>query len=325
MTLSRRSLLSLFTFVVSLSLVGFIVSKFPLHKLMETFSLIGVQWIIPIIIILFGMTIAHITRWILMASILIPHITKIHLVINIFIGMIFSQTLPVGGDAARIVHLTSHKAPLSNTLVTLLFDRAFAFAALFSIAVSAFLLEILLYPQSPIATSFSHLSTPIIFTFIASITTSLLLIIFSHHLFPLFSQHKNPISKLLYQTFFGLHIFSKHPLLVFLCFLCALVVQILACSIPLTVIFFAGWNLQPLSLLTAVATILVIAYLPISVAGWGVRETGFVLIAPYIGTSEPQALVIALILGAAQLLQGLVCGALVSPLNLYSLSKNQSP
>jgi hypothetical protein len=63
--------------------------------------------------------------------------------------------------------------------------------------------------------------------------------------------------------------------------------------------------LQVLLLLTPVS---MIATVPISIAGWGVRESALVLAFSYAGLPESDALIISVLFGAAMFATGMIGG-----------------
>lgn len=70
---------------------------------------------------------------------------------------------------------------------------------------------------------------------------------------------------------------------------------------------------EPLSLLAAFAvipTVTLIAALPISIAGWGVREGAMVVVAGFVGMSAETAVVLSLLMGLLNLAAGLPGGLL---------------
>ena len=77
-----------------------------------------------------------------------------------------------------------------------------------------------------------------------------------------------------------------------------------------------AWNMAravaaPLEFVHAfllVLPVMLIASIPISIAGWGVRETALVLAFSYAGLPESDGLIVSLLLGAAMLAVGLVGG-----------------
>ena len=54
--------------------------------------------------------------------------------------------------------------------------------------------------------------------------------------------------------------------------------------------------------------VLLIASVPLSIAGWGVRETAFVVAFSYVGLSETDGLVVSVLFGATFLVVGLIGG-----------------
>lgn len=318
-----RKIVAVLASLISIGLVVYSVTKVPLDELLSSLVLVGAYSIPVIIVIVILMTLFHITRWLIMCRLIIPSVGSYHLVINLFIGMFFNQTFPFGGDAARILHLLHLKTPASQAIISLMFDRAFAFTALFFIAIIGFFLQSVYFPESLLAISLVGV-VPYVAVFIIVVPLSLLLVfVYREQLLRYFSSYSNFVSSFLHSLTSFISMTISNPASTIACFFCAVAVQLLTCSIPLSVILLANWNLNLIALFTTIATVLIIAYLPISIAGWGVRETGFVVIAPYIGVSDSQAVILALILGCSQLIQGLVCGALFSLTSLKQASKKE--
>jgi len=70
----------------------------------------------------------------------------------------------------------------------------------------------------------------------------------------------------------------------------------------------AGANLTLLDVLLLVLPVMLILVVPISIAGWGVRESAMVAAFTYAGLSQSDGLIISLLFGAGALLLGIVGG-----------------
>jgi len=78
----------------------------------------------------------------------------------------------------------------------------------------------------------------------------------------------------------------------------------------------AGWSaaraiaapIEFLQVLMLVTPVMLIATIPLSIAGWGVRESALVLAFSYAGLPESDGLVISVLLGATMLAIGLIGG-----------------
>ena len=75
--------------------------------------------------------------------------------------------------------------------------------------------------------------------------------------------------------------------------------------------------------------VLLIASVPISIAGWGVRESAFVLAFSYAGLSEADGLIVSVLFGMAVFIVGLIGGLAwllnSEPLGLAALKSEQPP
>ena len=306
----RRICSTLMVITISGTMGYYVFSKIPMASLSQAFAEVHIAVSAVLILIVALITVFHIARWLIMCHIILPSLGRRTLIRNLLLGIFLNQTVPLGGDAARIVHLTYQNTPLSQSIVCMLFDKLFALLALFFIAFSAIAFEYFLFSNSQLSIKLHEFIIPILL-FLALIICSFILVLFTQDkMLKLLEKRQSSFFRLLRQLITTMQILRNNKSKTFMCLTLAICIQLCTCSVAAAVILFAGWNFEPFALFSMVAFILILAYLPISLAGWGVRETGFILIAPLVAITEAQGLVIALFLGSSQLVQGLICGTI---------------
>lgn len=202
-----------------------------------------------------------------------------------FKGMFFNQGLPtsIGGDAVRMLDIASRGFRKRDALYGVMVDRIIGLGALMSLTLLAYLLNPDILPK--------QLHRPILLI----ITTGALSFfsIFFIKYFTWLNRYPklaiiNIIAERLHQA-----LSSKRLLLV--------IASLLIPTLALLGFFATGWALGlRVSLMTYFAIVppaLVLTVIPISVAGWGVREGALVGLFSLIGADKTAVLMMSLLYG----------------------------
>jgi uncharacterized protein (TIRG00374 family) len=218
-----------------------------------------------------------------------------------FIAQFFNQVLPstVGGDAARIWFVAQDGAGWSKAIYSVAIDRIIGVAVLALIVVICLPASFELIP-GPLARAgllivgLLGVAAPIVLIAIGSRQWQML------HRFAIL-RHFNAAANLAYDIFTS--------------------IQSAAWIIGLSIIIHAllivaAWMIAksvavPLDVLHAVLVIppvLLIAALPISIAGWGVRESAMVMAFGYCGLQQADGLLVSALLGFAIFAIGIMGG-----------------
>lgn len=218
----------------------------------------------------------------------------------VWIGMFFNQVLPstVGGDAVRIWRAHRAGLPGWSAIESVVVDRVSGLTALVLIVVvgSPFLLQTVWEPEL-----MTVVSTVIVLS-VAGIA-SLLLLIRIPRLFPQWAAASMlaRLLKTLHTTVFA----GRAAVLILICGLLvhlsvALAAFALAVGLDMTVSLSECLMAVPVAMLAAA--------IPISVAGWGVREGSIVLILGHFGVAWVDAVTLSITLGLTMALVGLPGG-----------------
>lgn len=288
---------------VSGALVGYLLSKADLAEIGRTMAGLspsfGLAALGLMLIQLMGLTL----RWGIITRALQAPVTFGTGLRLVFIGMFFNQTLPssIGGDAVRIWE--GHRSaglPMGAAFNGVLLDRFVALGVLLLI-VALTLPQLMGIIHSPaVAWSVGLMLAAALVGFLV-----------------LLNMDRMPKGLLAWKVARVLARLSADGRRVFLCprvtprtvlisaaihGMSALVIYVLAhgLGIPL-----ALWHC-----LVLVPPIILITTLPISMAGWGVREGAMVVALGYVGVSSQDALTISVLFGLAAVLAGLPGGVL---------------
>ena len=224
----------------------------------------------------------------------------------VVIGLFFNQILPttVGGDGIRIWLLSHTETPLDVAIKSVVLDRILGLFGLFLLCLAASLTFLISFGEATVALGVIFLST-----------IGIISIIYAPFFLNLLQWL--PFSKLQYQ----LSTLRKE------------IESVLRAKIRLTALLslsvighivtcFAVWLTArsfgieiPLGLtLAVVPPVLLAASLPISIAGWGVREGSMIFGLAMLGVSSSDATLVSVVIG----LMGLGLGALGGLVWLFS-------
>ena len=221
---------------------------------------------------------------------------------NLMIGLFFNQTLPssIGGDVARVLLVSQRGIPMTRAATSVMFDRA---CGLFTLLILALAGQLIL----PIHLKIESLEYAIYGIAVFSSATGLVVFFFDRLLQP-FQRWR--VFRFMSQIALDGHtIFMQlgPSIKIFIISLTAQLmmlfgVYILARGLQIEVEF--GW------ILATMPVVFLIMAIPISIAGWGVREGIMVVVLGTLGIASSQALALSILLGLMLAAVGLPGGAL---------------
>lgn len=211
-----------------------------------------------------------------------------------FKGMFFNQALPtsIGGDAIKVVDLVRRKFRKRDAIYGVMVDRVIGLAALLFLSLLAYLFERRHLP--------SHINIAIVLLNVCAISGFFALL----HMHKLHWLQRIPtlyelllnISDRLHQTF------SSHRLLI-------LATSLLIPFLAVLGFYFTGQALgMPFELTTyflVVPPAIVFTVIPVSIAGWGVREGALVALFGLLGANKSAVLMMSITYGFTLILVSL--------------------
>ena len=287
--------------LISGGLIAWIIPKMDIAKVWRLIQNLEKD-ILNLVLLLTGVTLAAVSRrWQLITRLKestdsfplpLPPLMK-----ATFIGAFFNQFLPssVGGDFYRVLAVRRFGIPLNEALSGVIIDRLAGF-------ISLGILCILALPAEGEALMQSELKWPFIFTLVllAGVCGSGMLMpvmpqsIFQHAFLRPFLPALDMIRQLIRQKTLFIKILLV-SLAAGVLLVSTLQVLMMAFKIPLT------WG-QSAAILPAV---LLLTSLPISFAGWGLREGAMILALGVYGIPQETALALSVVYGVINMASGL--------------------
>lgn len=208
-----------------------------------------------------------------------------------FIGLFFNQLLPssIGGDAYKIIVISKRGISYFKSISSIFCDRYFG---LFVTLILIFL-SLYLFPSSIQINSNLMIFSILIF-FLINI---LFLFFYNPQLKSLFSLFKNRLFKVFLHLSNNLYlIMTSFEILIKIVFF-SLLVQ----SMLMLVFYFLSISIDAeisfYYFLASLPLVLLAAMLPISIAGWGVREAVFVFVFSFYGINKADLVLISVLFG----------------------------
>ena len=220
------------------------------------------------------------------------------------IGQFFNQVLPsaVGGDAVRAWLASREGVPMGRAVTGILCDRAAALVALLLvISFTLFVLPAIVMNRFPAiellrTVALIGLSALVAFFFLGALLSRLLMRYrITAPIGKLVRDFRrvlcSPASSTAIMALAG----AVQVLLVMAIYLCAQGMNI---------------HLEFAAALLVIPTVMLVSMIPVSFAGWGVRESAMIFGLGIVGISAPDALAVSVVFGLLQLIVGLPGGAL---------------
>ncbi len=294
----KRTIFFLLRLTITFAIIFYLIKKIDFHYLASQMLHANIVYILLAIIVAMISYAIVAFRWRLVIKALNDNtLTKKQCFKLIMIGMFFNQFMlaSVGGDAVRIWLTTRNNISTRTAINSTLFDRVFGLLALTILIISC--LPIYLHA---LTNKLTFISLSIL---VSAVIVAMLLLLFLDR-FPLLSR----IS--FFQKILGT--LSKDARTVFLSVKNArkpAAYAVFSIMMPPLIIYLIGQAYQfPITLIHCLAIIppvILLSMLPISIAGWGVREGSMMVVASYLGITSSQAILVSVWFGISLLIASL--------------------
>jgi glycosyltransferase 2 family protein len=295
----RQFLLIATKITISAALLYFVVSRMNFSMIEERLSRLEPGWIALAIAIALLQNVVGAIRWrsIVNASghaLATPQAMRFNL-----IAAFFNQVLPstVGGDAARIWFVARIGAGWKTATYSVLIDRFIGVLAL-AVMVATGLYWSFLLIENPVG------RLVLLAIGIGSIAGGGAFLAFgTSRLFERWrlTRHLWQIAALARSVLFSR---SIGPMIVTL----SLLVHVMTAAIAWSLARSMAAPLEFLHAFVLVLPVMLVATVPISIAGWGVRESALVLAFAYAGLPESDGLIVSVLLGGVMFAVGVIGG-----------------
>jgi glycosyltransferase 2 family protein len=297
----RRTLSLLAKATISILLLYLSLHSIDLGTLGARLSRLESGWIVLALFLMTVQVVLLAVRW---RNISAACGANLHFILALqisFIATFFNQVLPstVGGDGMRIWLFARKGAGWASAIYSVLLDRiaGVLVLALIVIACLPFTFSLI---HDPIARA-----VPLVIG-VGVITGTLVFVLIGRHFRQLFDRWR-----------LTRHLAAASRISAALCSSHRDAAIVFACSVAIHLITAAAaWCCakaiaSPVSfaqILFLLPPVLLIATLPVSIAGWGVRESSFMFAFAHAGLAQSDGLAISILFGAASFIVGLVGG-----------------
>ena len=287
-SLKRWILVSL-KIVVSATLLGYLFSKVDFEQVRVSLEKVSYWYLFLAAAVLFLQAAAGAVRWSMVIKIISSRV-RLRVALQImFIGLFFNQTLPssIGGDAMRIWRVRHHGFPLRTAINSVLLDRLIALVALA-------LFMLISYPVLHQLVESSLLRLAVVIAALVLIVGFAMLYYF----------RKIP------RRFYGWRIteeirhisaearqITRAPRRAIEIVILSIVMHAMTGTAIYEVARGLGLSIGLLECVVLTPPISLVTVLPISMAGWGIREAGMVTALAFAGIAAHDALIVSILFG----------------------------
>jgi len=279
------SLKFLLRLAITAAILTVILRAIDIKQVLQILQHAQLSLLVLAILLQFGSTAVSAYRWqIIMQNLGFGQTFSVYWQ-SYFKGMFFNQGLPtsIGGDAVRVLDVAAHGFRKRDVLYGVMVDRAVGLGALMLLSLLAYLLKPDLLPM--------QVYRPMLMLIVTGLTGFLGLLIVGK------MQWLNSLPKLLF-----LKIISDRLYLIFRTKrLLLITLSLLIPFLALLGFFATGWALglrYDLMIYFAIVPVaIILTIIPVSIAGWGVREGALVGLFSLIGANKAIVLTMSLLYG----------------------------
>jgi len=218
----------------------------------------------------------------------------------VFIGLFFNQALPstIGGDAIRILHISKSGVPLGETVQSVLIDRMGGLFSMIVLTLAGLPILMVLIDDGTLWGVVALLGGFGLAGFMVLATLDLFP---RFEWLPGFIHHVHSFSGTARDMIFS----RRHgwPIMAY-----SMIGQLLTVSAFLAIGQALNIDVAPIAWFAIIPPILMATILPVSLAGWGLREGMIVFALAFFGVNIEQALTASVLFGFAQIIRSLPGG-----------------
>ncbi len=296
----RQWLLQATRFVITAVLLWYVFSKVDIAALRTRILDFSPALLLLAAAILSVQVLVGAVRWSVVIRAIHAPVRFVTVLQLMFVGMFFNQTLPsaIGGDALRVWHLYRHGLPLRAAFNSVLLDRIIAMAALLVLMVAS------------LPWLFRLVDSEVIrLTVIAAVllmATGLLVLYVVKYLSGFLSRWR--LVRAAQNLSQDLRMIVVAPRNALLALSLSLLLHVMTSLVIFSLARGLSLEIGVVDCLVLVPPVILLTILPISMAGWGVRELGMISALGYAGVASADALLISITLGVLVMLLSLPGG-----------------
>lgn len=299
----RRSLLLLLKAAISILLLYLSLRSVDLAALGERLSRIAPQWIAAALVLLAAQVVLLALRWRTIARQCGLNLRPSAAVRFSFMASFFNQVLPstVGGDAARIWLLGREGGGWANATYSVLIDRIAGVLAL-ALVVIFCLPWTLGLVQDPIARAV------LLLIGVAAVGGTAVLLAIGMLRWPLLARWA--ITRHLLEVSHALWRVARSRRSLALIGAASFAIHLLTVSAAWCLVQSVGATASFVLLLFVVPPVLLVSTIPVSIAGWGLREGTMIVAFAYAGLAQADGLIVSVLIGLTAFAIGAIGGVI---------------
>jgi len=284
---------------VSAGLLAWASSSVDYHAVYDLWTRVTLAGPALSVVILIGVLLLLAARWRTIVLALGGQMTRRASSAIVLLGFFFNQVLPstVGGDAVRVWMARTASSSVTTVISSVVVDRITGLAALARVSIVTWPLLVWMEGPSPQVLGAGAIA------FVATLAPFLLALarlapgIWS---LPRFLRFLPQMSDSFWQVL-------AQPLLAVWIFLIAVIGHLVVLLVLWLLASAIDLPLTLLQVLVVAPTTLIVSVVPISVAGWGVREGAMVVGFGIVGVPSESAIALSVMFGLTNLLVGVIC------------------
>ena len=288
---------------ISLALIAFLIFIVDISSMKQALLSINMSSVFFIVLVCFIQMILAGLRWFLIGRMTGPFLSAAHIFQINFGAMFSNQILPtsIGGDLIRIELSRQRGLSVGRATRTVILDRTTGLASLMLLLLSTgFIMRELLPPTWPVAT-FQLLAA----VFVAG---SLIIIYYGADIEKRFSRFIR--YNWLRQLFVEANLLGREGFITAYAILISLIIHGLGALCLWYLTLAIGVQADYFTMLGILPIISLVQLVPVSIAGWGVREGAVVTLFTILGIEPSLGLLVSLIWGGAIAISALLSGAI---------------
>ncbi|MGB5080851.1 MAG: lysylphosphatidylglycerol synthase transmembrane domain-containing protein [Burkholderiales bacterium] len=305
----------LFKLLVSVALIAILLTRIDLADLSRRLASAGMLTLLTGSLCIFVLSFTTALRWNIVLVVFRDALSFTDVWRYTVIGMFFNQLLPsgIGGDGLRMWYLRRDGVPLGTAIGTVVVDRVLGLLGLLLLVILGlpylFSLHVTGIVAAVISLSTILLASGVVAFFtadylMAGVVTLLKGRVWTATLHPFLARAKDGVEQTAKDTRRLLRALPQGPAAILL----SVINQI---SLGLVVLYLArsmSVSLSPAAAVFLFSPVLLLSMIPISLAGWGLREGAMVLVFSLAGLEADASLSVSVLFGTCMFVSGLPGG-----------------
>ena len=287
--MNKKPLFFILKFIISILLLWFVISHFELGSAVDRFGDVKYWYTLAAFLMFVVLLVNNTARWLVVLRAIDADLPFKVAIKIMYISIFFNQTLPsaIGGDAFRIFLARKSGINLKTAVNCVMLERAIALLGLILLVV---------FSQPFLLARVEDHPAKYLFPLLAGVALVVIIIMMSLDRLPKDLQRSRIMRGLVYLASDTKKLFLT-PQYTFAAIFLGISGNILLAMIAYLTFYALLVEVSVLDCLVLIPPVILVTTLPISIAGWGVREGAMVGAFALVGIVEGDAFVVSLLFG----------------------------